>query len=308
MRLQERVDGEYLEEALDTLSIGVMIYAAKRDKNSTITDFVWLYLNHFAVELSGKTKKELYTLSLLEVFPEHLSNGMFDIYSAVTNTGEAYQNEIVLSSPISAEDVWLEVLVSKIHDGVIVVFRPITERKQREKDFQEMAFRDALTNLHNRRYLSEYATTILSLARRQQFTISVLYIDLVNFKAVNDQFGHHTGDEVLRQIARRMAGLKRHPDILCRLGGDEFILLMPNTTSAQALQVAQRFIQNLTKPFKISGLDYHLQASFGIASSQGQTSLEELMHRADQAMYVAKQRKQSERFAVAVYDSADDTA
>jgi two-component system cell cycle response regulator len=156
----------------------------------------------------------------------------------------------------------------------------------------EMAVIDGLTGLHNRRYLERHLAMLVRQAGEREKPLSVLVIDIDHFKAINDGFGHAAGDEVLREFSRRVTKAVRGIDIACRLGGEEFVVAMPDTDSSLALLVAERLRQ------KIAGEGFRLPerkepvtvtVSIGISSLMGSAdSADALLKRADDALYRAK--------------------
>lgn len=156
----------------------------------------------------------------------------------------------------------------------------------------EMAVTDGLTGLHNRRYLETHLATLVSQSVSRKTELSVLIADIDYFKAVNDTHGHDAGDEVLREFARRMRRAVRGLDLACRFGGEEFVIVMPETDMALAYMVAERVRQRMSsEPFLIQGgaeaLD--ITVSVGVAGLQGsRDTLESLLKRADTALYAAK--------------------
>jgi diguanylate cyclase (GGDEF)-like protein/PAS domain S-box-containing protein len=172
--------------------------------------------------------------------------------------------------------------------GVIVNGRDITERKQLESELMEQSLHDALTGLPNRTLFIDRAERLLSLARRDKLAISVLFIDLDNFKTYNDGLGHKGGDELLVAAARRMGNVLRAEDLLCRFGGDEFVVLVnPRSPDSSAEVLALRINEVLRAPFEIAGRVLSVTASIGIASGS-ELSVEDLVRDADIAMYQAK--------------------
>jgi two-component system cell cycle response regulator len=155
----------------------------------------------------------------------------------------------------------------------------------------EMAITDQLTGLHNRRYMARHLDTLMKNAGDAK-PISFLIMDIDYFKSVNDTYGHDVGDEVLREFASRVSANVRGIDLACRYGGEEFVVVMPDTDTGFAYTVAERLRQSVeTVPFAISRAPHKLNvtASFGIASSTGgKDNSESLLHRADQALYRAK--------------------
>jgi two-component system, cell cycle response regulator len=155
----------------------------------------------------------------------------------------------------------------------------------------EMAITDQLTGLHNRRYMSRHLDTLMKNASAAK-PISFLIMDIDYFKAVNDTYGHDVGDEVLRDFASRIAANVRGIDLACRYGGEEFVVVMPDTDAGYAYTVAERLRQSFElTPFPISRAPHKINvtASIGIASSNGNgDDPDKLLHRADQALYRAK--------------------
>jgi two-component system cell cycle response regulator len=156
----------------------------------------------------------------------------------------------------------------------------------------EMAITDQLTGLHNRRYMSRHLDTLIDSAKKSEKPIAFLILDIDYFKAVNDTHGHDMGDEVLREFAHRISANVRGIDLACRYGGEEFVVVMPDTDMSLAWSVAERLRASVeTAPFHISRAPHTLgiTISIGIAGSEGSNdSSEALLHRADQALYKAK--------------------
>jgi len=177
--------------------------------------------------------------------------------------------------------------------GVLRSGEDVTERRRAEAQVAYLAYHDALTGLPNRTQLEEQLRTDLARARRSGEAVALLYFDLDNFKLVNDSLGHAAGDDVLRETARRVSELVRGGDVLCRQGGDEFLLLMhcPGAdTAAEAAQLAaERIAAALERPFEISDAEFHIGASIGVAlCPEHADDAEKLLRYADAAMYQAK--------------------
>jgi two-component system cell cycle response regulator len=156
----------------------------------------------------------------------------------------------------------------------------------------EMAITDQLTGLHNRRYMSRHLDTLIASAHRAGKPLAFLIMDIDHFKSVNDTYGHDIGDEVLRDFASRISANVRGIDLACRYGGEEFVVVMPDTDIDFAYMVAERLRKNVEeKPFPISRAPnaLNITVSIGIANSAGgDDNAEALLHRADQALYRAK--------------------
>ncbi|QOR40899.1 diguanylate cyclase [Billgrantia diversa] len=171
----------------------------------------------------------------------------------------------------------------------------LSERKQMEEALARQAMTDPLTGLGNRRYLHDQAAREMARARRSGAPLSLIAIDLDHFKRINDEYGHDAGDLVLQAFARTAQGLLREGDVLCRMGGEEFVAMLPDTPLDQAIQVAERLRQALENaPVEVGqeGIDKHLlryTASLGVTSvDMDEPSLKPAIKRADSGLYEAK--------------------
>lgn len=155
----------------------------------------------------------------------------------------------------------------------------------------ELALHDNLTRLPNRILLGDRLAQAMHRAERSNGEFGVLFMDLDGFKAINDMHGHHAGDLLLKEVAKRLLKVSREEDTVARLGGDEFVLLMEPDSPENSALLAQRLIETIAQPFQISGIPLHISASVGIAiyPQDGKTE-HELMVNADAAMYHAKQQ------------------
>ena len=156
----------------------------------------------------------------------------------------------------------------------------------------EMAVTDGLTGLHNRRYLERHLRTLVQQAVAREKPLSVLVLDVDHFKSINDGFGHAVGDDVLREFSRRIRKAIRGIDLACRMGGEEFVVAMPDTDAALAMLVAERLRQKIAgDPFRVPQTDENIEVtvSIGISSLTGaEDTPESLLKRADRAVYEAK--------------------
>lgn len=166
----------------------------------------------------------------------------------------------------------------------------VTEQKLVEQRVREAAQHDPLTGLPNRALIFEYAGHLLAAASRKHSRGSMLFIDLDRFKPINDLYGHEVGDRLLREVAARMMACVRHEDLIGRIGGDEFVIVLPYLGKGYtAPTVAKHVIEALSQPFEIDELSLSISASVGISFYPAQgTDVDTLLHRADLAMYHAK--------------------
>jgi len=193
---------------------------------------------------------------------------------------------------------------SLIHDRLEAFNRAITgEKAALEKatvSITHMANHDTLTGLPNRRLLFELLQKTFDIASRSETRVGVLYIDLDDFKPINDRFGHFAGDRALVAIARRMHALLRSSDTIARVGGDEFVAVLANVRDRSAIELAaDKILEEADKPLSIDGVECRIGFSMGIAVYPDDgTSIEEILSAADAAMYrVKRQLKHGYAFA-----------
>jgi len=174
----------------------------------------------------------------------------------------------------------------------IGIVRDITDRRQAEEKIRKLALFDGLTGLPNRGMFMDRMQQALALAHRNKSGFFLFFLDLDNFKTVNDMLGHAAGDHVLKLVADRLCTCVREVDTVARLGGDEFTLVLPGMTKRkQAITVADKIIASSGEPMLIHGKEYqyHIGASIGIAMYPDDgNDLDTLIHCADEAMYAAK--------------------
>ena len=182
--------------------------------------------------------------------------------------------------------------------GILGIYEDITEQKLSEQRIYYLANFDPLTGLPNRTQLNEHLKYALSMAKRSNEHLVLIFLDLDHFKDINDTLGHSIGDALLIDLAKRLSLLLRKEDTITRLGGDEFILLLPGVDARGAAQVAEKILDVIAKPFQIELYTLSLTASIGIALyPEDGNDLESLSKSADTAMYRTKQEgRQGFRF------------
>ena len=176
--------------------------------------------------------------------------------------------------------------------GVVTVTHDISERKALEAAWQHRAFHDPLTGLPNRAFLLACLEQALARAERHQTAVALLFVDLDDFKAINDQCGHLVGDQVLVAVAERLRAGVRQAETVARFGGDEFVVLLEDLVSrAEAERVVERMRGQFRAAVLIEGQVVPVMASIGLAyTAAGQTHPADLLRAADAAMYRAKTR------------------
>lgn len=227
-------------------------------------------------------------------------------------TLDAIRNALQQWKPITVELInyrkdgtmyWAEIAITPVADSKgwfthwVAIQRNITERKRVEMEIQQLVNFDVLTGLPNRRMLTERLARALSRAERYGSNGALLFVDLDNFKDLNDTAGHQIGDRLLQQVALRLSLQLRSEDMVARLGGDEFVVMLESPTSsleatgAEAQRVAHKLIDSLRGTYDLGGHSYTTTASIGITVFEGanaRQTADELLKQADFAMYQAK--------------------
>jgi diguanylate cyclase (GGDEF)-like protein/PAS domain S-box-containing protein len=272
-----------LKEAVDCLPIGITLC----DVNGKI-----IYANPAEAEMHGYADNELVGKEARQLAPQGLVKelkpdqlntiGLFKRESTnLRKNGEEFPVQLTSIAVRNSEGRCL---------GLVTTCEDITGRKEAEIKMHRLAYYDPLTNLPNRSMFLDRLHQALALAFREKRKVCLVFIDLDNFKDVNDTHGHDLGDKLLQEVAVRLAGTMRESDTLARLGGDEFVVVLTSVTSHESTAMAaQRILSVFTLPFFIDGKQIYSSASIGVAlyPDDGRDT-ENLLKCADTAMYCAK--------------------
>jgi len=174
-------------------------------------------------------------------------------------------------------------------ESVADIFAAAIQNAHYVQRVKQLAFLDGLTGIFNRRYLESRLSEEIERSRRYDTILSIVMVDVDRFKLLNDEFGHLLGDEVLRQVACLLSQLLRKSDVVCRYGGEEFLVLLPQTSTDQTLLVAEK-LRHAVEEWKFPGVPRAVTISAGVATSPDHAATrDELLHAADEALYTAKQ-------------------
>ena len=172
---------------------------------------------------------------------------------------------------------------------VIGTNRDISRQKDAEERLRRMAMYDVLTGLPNRRFCEDLLTREIALARRNDFKLAVVFLDLDDFKTVNDEHGHDIGDLLLKQVAGRMLTSIRDSDTVARLGGDEFLIVLQGQHQQKFKEILERLMRLLSAPFDLNGIIVDTKCSLGVSVFPDDAdNMNDLLQRADAAMYQVK--------------------
>ncbi|HMV04713.1 MAG TPA: EAL domain-containing protein [Accumulibacter sp.] len=278
---------ERFHSAFDFAAIGMALVAL---------DGRFLQLNDAACAIFGLSPGAARCVTLQSVCHhddcEHLNNQIYDL---LTGGAPSFQTEIRFVHPDS-QITWAMQSVSLVSDGgaplyFIVQVQDITARRSAEAQLVYLSQFDHLTGLHNRTHLTRMLEKSLAMSRQHGLGVAVMFIDLDNFKLVNDTLGHAAGDALLKEAARRLRTAVRESDMVGRIGGDEFVIVLTGIDKAETAQrVASNLLQAMERPAQIGEEEVWLTISIGVSLFPNDASTaERLLAAADNAMYRAKE-------------------
>ena len=249
-----------------------------------------LRINAEALRMERRPRSDFIGHTMWHAWPglEKTEVGKLFIYAMAHGKAVSHEHYYQFASGYEA---WLDMRAFPAPEGLIILYRDITERKLAQEHVRQAALHDPLTCLPNRALLAEHASHMFAAARRHRQSVAVIFVDLDRFKPINDGHGHDVGDAVLRQVALRLVQSVRKADIVFRLGGDEFLILLNNLREPEgAAEVARHIGYSLNQPYPVGDLELSLSASIGISLfPRDADNIETLINHADAAMYKAKQ-------------------
>lgn len=275
--------------AIDGAHEGFYMVRAFKDQYHSVVDFVVEDCNERGAALVGFAKKELVGKKISDMYSSEQAHRVFTIFRSAMETGY-YEDECRASRRSPSHVTWMSRRVVRSGRGLAVTVRDISDSKAHEHALLSMANMDALTSLPNRHWLMNFLPAALNQARNSDTIVALLFVDLDEFKTINDTLGHQAGDAVLQAAAIRLKSVLRPEDRVVRLGGDEFTVLLNSVASQEeAAQVAFRINEEFREPFEILGRKNVVGASIGISLfPRDGNDAETLLKNADIAMYSAK--------------------
>ena len=250
-------------------------------------------VNAAACEILGRPKEQLVDRSWDEYHHPDERELMMSLRAQGAGSNATYNDERRYLRP-DGTIVWVEMHIAVVRDEAgeaqyyLAQFQDITGRKKFEVDLAHMALHDSLTGLANRALLTDRLTHSLATARRHDAPLAVIFLDLDQFKIVNDSLGHGIGDDLLKRVAARVSSAIRTSDTVARFGGDEFVVICADASVTEVELVAQRVLQAVSQPYLIHEREITVTASLGIAVADPDATTESLLRDCDTAMYSAK--------------------
>ena len=256
---------------------------------------LYLGCNRAFEEYTGRSRHELIGKGVFELFEPELAKVYYEADKALFDShGKQIYEAQVQYADGSIRDVMFHKAVfhakTENIQGIVGAILDITKRKNAEAKLKKLALYDTLTGLENRYSLYKGLDHALKLANRHQHNIAVFMIDLDDFKLVNDTHGHAVGDAVLIEVAKRFRNATRESDIVARIGGDEFSVILENVENSQTLaKVADNILAGFSDPIIVGDHSLKINVSIGIVMSSDELKQSaELMKAADTALYAAK--------------------
>lgn len=274
------------EKVFETVDVAVLV-TDKKNQIIKVNPAFTSITGYSAEEALGRTTGVLSS----GAHPPEFYKEMWD---ALSSTG-SWQGEIYnrrKNGEFYTE--WLSINEVRDNEGkltnYVALFSDISERKAEEAQMVNLAHYDPLTGLPNRTLLADRLQQAISSAKREKEHMAMMFVDLDKFKPINDTLGHHIGDLVLKEVAKRILGCLRESDTAARIGGDEFVVLLPAIEHvADALAVGEKIRQALFQPFNLAGHEMNISSSIGVAVyPEHGTDEKSLLGNADTAMYNAK--------------------
>jgi diguanylate cyclase (GGDEF)-like protein/PAS domain S-box-containing protein len=257
------------------------------------------YMSPAAERVFGTSGARMANRTLAEMVHE-ADRATFESHFAASLMGSSSMNHIgcrmmrTNGEYMRTETVATNLLSDPNVNGIVLTIRDVTERVTLEEHLRHQALHDPLTGLGNRVLFQDRVAHGLTRAERTKDEVAVLFLDLDNFKEINDSLGHAAGDAVLVQTANRLRTCLRDSDTAARFGGDEFAVLLERARGeGEVMDVANRISAALSRPLQVEGKDVDIAASIGIARAAPQQNADEVLRNADVAMYHAKARGKS---------------
>jgi diguanylate cyclase (GGDEF)-like protein/PAS domain S-box-containing protein len=266
-----------------------------RDGIVIIQDNVYKYVNRAMTEISGFTMEELVDMNFLDIFAHEYRDLLGHRYEMRLSGEEippVYEAKIQTKDAIMKDvEVSFGIITYHGRSADMGFIRDITERVKAQEEIRRLAYHDALTGLPNRVLFNEQYTLAQAHAKRHKKGLGVILLDLDHFKEVNDTLGHNVGDQLLQVAGKRLSTLVREEDVVARMGGDEFMILLQEIDNeARVAPICRKIVEVFRKPFMFYGEELHITTSVGVAiyPHDGE-DIDTLLKNADIAMYRAKE-------------------
>jgi diguanylate cyclase (GGDEF)-like protein len=274
-----------MERSLDDF----YIFDGIADETGRIVDFRFSYINPNAERRLGVRRDTLIGKPLTEFRPYMTRSGLIEKYQEVVRTGQALTCEVYIDDE-RIKETWLSLQVVKLGDGLAITSRDVTASRHMAEHIQRLAHYDQLTGLANRALLQDRLHQAIIRARRYKHKVALLVVDIDHFKGINDSLGHSAGDSLLVAAGQRLLSSIRETDTVARMGGDEFVVVMPDFKSMEDVKrCGAQIVKAASEPIDLGDREIRITVSVGVCTFPDFAEDEKrLFKNADAAMYVVK--------------------
>jgi diguanylate cyclase (GGDEF)-like protein len=281
--------GDTYRLALEGGREGFFMARALFNANADIEDFVIEVCNERGATYAGQTRTRIVGRRISEVWKGQQAERIAAVCRHAMRVG-FHEDEIRTPTLGETRPSWLHRRFVRYGRGLAITVRDISDARAHQEALSRMAHADVLTGLPNRAWLMRHLPQAIARARRHNRMLAVMFLDLDDFKAVNDSHGHAAGDALLQAAARRLSGAVRGKDHVVRLAGDEFTVVLEDVDADEVVQIAERIMAAMSEPFLLgNGYRHRTLASIGISRfPEDGDDMDALLRAADTAMYFSK--------------------
>jgi len=259
---------------------GFTILHPIRNESQEIIDFTFIYENQAIAEINQTDPQDVVGIRLLDLFPAHHGTSIYEAYKNVANTGKPLILDDIFVGEIISKQIWLRMVIIAMGEDIYISAQDITARKLAEENLLYLSNHDYLTDQYNRRFFEK---ELVSLDKKENLPLSIIMCDVNGLKLVNDSFGHDAGDALLIKAAETIKKSCRKNDIIARIGGDEFVLLLPKTSAKDCVEIANN-IKELASKEKVANVELSISYGYDTKTTEKQ-SIVEIIANAENYMY-----------------------
>jgi diguanylate cyclase (GGDEF)-like protein len=275
--------------ALNASRDGFAIWKAIRDDTGKISTFQLVFINDAGAQATGKMSRQLIGKLMDEMMGDDDGPGLQSLFTRALDENEVKIETVDIDSPQGWVGAYENKVVPFVNDQVVASFRDVSEERREKDRLNWLAGHDHLTGLPNRRFLEDNLQAVLTLVRAVGDFAAFVFIDIDNFKAVNDKFGHDVGDQLLRDFSLRLEACLGDEVIFARLAGDEFGIIFKDVSSQNDLSnILEQLLDRMREPFDCAAQSLSITCSAGAALCAGDEPMTEVLRIADKAMYHSK--------------------
>lgn len=289
--LKDQLEDQFdlLSRALNAAPNGFAIWRVVRGENGEIQDFILDFINDAGAAATGKSPESLVNHSVDEVVGETQSKGLFDLFKSAVMSQEQQVQVVQINSHAGWVGAYENRAVPFGDDRVVTSFRDVSAEQSEAKRLVWLAEHDHLTGLPNRRQLETTLSNALTRARERGSKLGFVYIDIDDFKGINDRYGHDAGDRLLVHFVERLQTIAPEASQIARISGDEFAIIFPDLADQAELNAYMlRIFESMARGFNHDMPELRITCSAGCVISDGQEPWAEIMRIADRQMYKVK--------------------